>query len=208
LLSAGQVVVVGSGDVYMAVRPLTITPLGKETPILLVEREGDLALELYNYRGPQKRFWELNWPGAFFRGRPMCGFYLEVSERRLYANGAAFGHVVAAGLFREEIGAAFTYAGAGERRYAVAYCQDGQELGIEIDLMQWRLVKRWNHNGELGWPMLESEAARQTQSGRVQVGNVTLSCDHGPIWLYAANGRQAAGYLGLEPATPTLLTPS
>ena len=38
----------------------------------LVEIDGDLALELYNYLGPAKTFWELANPGAFYRGMPRC----------------------------------------------------------------------------------------------------------------------------------------
>ena len=48
--------------------PLSRTDLGRDAPIRLVERGGDLVLELYNYLGPKKAFWEMRWPGAFFKG--------------------------------------------------------------------------------------------------------------------------------------------
>src|SRR5690606_38255473 len=55
-LKPGSVVVIGSGCVLFAVRPFTITDLGHEAPLRLVERNGDLMLELHNYLGPEKRF--------------------------------------------------------------------------------------------------------------------------------------------------------
>lgn len=208
-IPAGQTVIVGSGAVYMAVRPLAITALGRETPVQLVERDGDLVLELYNYRGPHKRFWELRWPGLFYQGRPICGFYLEVADRQDYAAGAAFGRMVDGGTFKQELAPPFTYSGEGERRYLAAYQRDGRELGLEVDVMQWRLQRRWTEAGELGWPMLESPLARQTDTGRVELGGAVLSCGQESAWLLAnpAGGYWVAGYLGLQPAPLSLSTP-
>ena len=87
----GDVVVVTSGAVHIAVRPLAVTDLHMGAPRRLAEMRGDLVLELYNYQGPEKRFWELGWPGAFYQGRPQCGFYLEVAARDAYPDGRAFG---------------------------------------------------------------------------------------------------------------------
>ncbi|MEZ4733579.1 MAG: hypothetical protein R3E79_41310 [Caldilineaceae bacterium] len=209
LVEPGQVVVIGSGDVYTAVRPLTITPLGKETPILLVERDGDLVLEGYNYRGPEKRFWEMGWPGAFYKGKPIVAFYLEVGERGAYADGLAFGQTVASGTFTEHCDPPFTYAAAGERNYAVSYARNGQEIGLLLDLMSWHLKRRWTATGDLGWPLLVSAQAQQASDGSVTVGSAVLTSDQGPIWLAALHPPQtyAIGYLGLQPATLTLTTP-
>ncbi|MDC3956769.1 hypothetical protein [Polyangium jinanense] len=209
LVSPGQVIVVGSGDVYMAVRPLTQTPLGRETPLELVERDGDLVLESYNYRGPFKQFWEMHWPGFFYEGRPICCFYLEVAERHAYPDGRAFGRQVLRGTVEETLGPPFTYAAAGERVYRVAYQRDGQALGLEVELMAWKLKRRWTEAGEIGWPMLEAPSARQTNTGRVELGEASLVCGPEAAWLWASpeSGRWVAGYLGLTPAPLTLTTP-
>jgi len=205
----GQVVVIGSGDVYTAVRPLTVTALGKETPILLVERDGDLVLECTNYRGPEKRFWEMGWPGAFYKGKPIVAFYLEVCERTAFTDGSAFGQTVASGVFAEHCDAPFTYPAAGERNYAVSYVRNGQEIGLLLDLMNWQLKRRWTATGDLGWPPLVSVQAEQTNSGSVTVGDAVLASDQGPIWLAALRPPHtyAVGYLGLQPTTLTLTTP-
>lgn len=205
----GDVIVVGSGAAWIAIRPLTRTALGRVAPIRLVERAGDLVLELYNYLGPQKAFWELSWPGLFYKGRPQCGVYVELAERSAYADGAAFGRAVASGELTDVTALAFTYAGEGERPWTVEYRRDGQTLGIEVDLMEWRLKRRWTERGEMDWPLLESPIARQSASGRVAVGDAALECGQGPAWLFAspATGRYVAGYHGHRPTTLTLVVP-
>ncbi|MEZ4658780.1 MAG: hypothetical protein R2911_14520 [Caldilineaceae bacterium] len=162
-------VVIGSGEVYMAVRPLALTPLSKETPMQLVERDGDLVLELFNYRGPDKRFWEMRWPGAFYQGRPVCAYYLEIGERADYADGAAFGQQVAQTHFAVNIAAPFTYPASGQRPATFVAARDGAQLGIEIDLMEWNTLRRWTAQGELGWPKLDSPVARQYEDGRLEI---------------------------------------
>lgn len=205
----GETVVIGSGEVYMAVRPLLITPLGRETPIQLVVRGGDLALELYNYRGPQKRFWELNWPGAFFQGRPVCAFYLEVAERTGRRDGASFGQVVAAGEFTSDLAPAFTSGFESQRRYTAAYSRTGRTIGLSIDTIHWQLLRRWTTQGDPGWPMLSAPVAAQSQDGFVEVENASAQATTGPLWLFAAPQakRWVAGYLGMVPTTLTLSTP-
>ncbi len=202
-------VVAAVGDAYVAVRPLSFTRLGSQTPLRLVERQGDLVLERYSYQGPAKTFWELNWPGPFFQGRPFSSFYVEMASRGDYADGAAFAQAIDTGQFEEHLDPASTYAGQGERRYRALYRRGDAELGIEIDLMQWRLLHRWSHEGELGWPALAAPFVRQASRGPIQLGDVTLECAQGPVWLAALPHADlyVAGYLGLEPADVTLTTP-
>ncbi|MBX3012786.1 MAG: hypothetical protein KF832_14820 [Caldilineaceae bacterium] len=209
VVEPGQVVVIGSGDIYMAVRPLTVTPLGKDTPVQLVERAGDLVLECYNYRGPEKRFWEMGWPGAFYQGKPIVAFYLELSERTAEEDGQAFGARVASGLFTEHADPPFTYAAAGERNYAASYARDGEEIGLLVDRMNWQLKRRWTATGDLGWPPLAAPLAQQTTADQVAVGEAALTSTHGPLWVAAlpASPQYLLGYLGLQPATLTLTTP-
>jgi hypothetical protein len=57
--------------------------------------------------------------------------------------------------------------------------------------------------------MLESAVARQSAGGEVTVGEASVQCSQGPVWLFARpkSRRWVAGYLGLSPATLTLTTP-
>jgi hypothetical protein len=139
----GQVVVIGSGAALIAVRPLTVTDLGRDAPIQLVEKDGCLVLEIYNYLGLEKTFWEMEWPGGFYKGQPQCGFYAEFAERAEYPNGKAFGETVARGNLKDEAQAPFTYMATGERPWSIEYARDGRTLGIQVDLMEWKLQRRW-----------------------------------------------------------------
>lgn len=208
-IEPGEVVVVGSGDALVAILPLTRTDLGRDAPMRLVEIGGDLALELYNYLGPRKAFWEMGWPGAFYKGQPQCGFYSEVAERSAYPDGATFARTVASGTLSDRTEPPYVYAGQGERLWTVEYARDGQTLGIEVDLMLWRLKRRWTQAGDLGWPMLESPVARQARGGRVTVGETTLECGKEAGWLFACPERElwVAGYHGLTPAPLKLTVP-
>jgi len=208
-VAPGEVVVIGSGKALFAVRPLARTALGREAPVKLVEKEGDLVLELYNYLGLAKPFWELGWPGAFYQGKPQCGYYLEMAERDSYPDGRAFGREVASGEVIDEIGDAFVYVGEGERLWRMQYARGGQSLGLEVDCMAWTLKRRWTEAGEIGWPMLESEIARQTGSGCVEAGGARLVFGAGSGWLYGCPERKlwVAGFHGLAPSPLTLETP-
>ena len=84
-------------------RPLELTDLGGGAPIRLVELDGHLALEMYNYTGPAKTFWEMAKPGSFYQGQPRCGFYAELAEaHRLRPAGADFAAEVASGTLVDE----------------------------------------------------------------------------------------------------------
>lgn len=208
-IPVGETVVVGSGAMLTAVRPLTRTSLSHDAPLRLVERKGNLALEIYNYEGPAKTFWELGWPGSFYQGMPQSGFYAEVAARDEYADGAAFARAVASGDLLDEAEAPFTYGGAAdeERLWKVEYGRGGRRLGVEVDLMQWKLKRRWTGDGDQGWPMLESPLARQTRDGRVEVGGSTLECGQAAAWVLASpeRGCWVAAYHGPQ-AAPLVFT--
>lgn len=205
----GETIVIGSGEALFAVRPLARTDLGRSTPVRLVEIQGDLVLEIHNYKGTAKPFWELGWPGAFYKGRPQCGYYLEMAARSAYPDGRAFGKVVDSSVFHEETDAPYVYAGQGERHWRVEVSRGGECLGIEIDLMLWQLKRRWTAAGDVGWPMLESPVARQNRQGEVQVGDARLTCGPEAGWLFASpqHGRYVAGYHGMQPAPLSLEVP-
>ena len=209
-VAEGSTIVVGSGEAWVAVRPLARTHLSHLPPLRLVEHQGSLALEVYNYEGVAKTFWELGWPGSFYQGQPQCGFYAEVAERSAWADGAVFAAAIAGGVIEDHMQDRFTYEGDEQTcLWSVSYAREGSEVGLEVDLMQWQLQRRWNHDGELGLPMLESSVARQTRTGEVSVGEAKLSCGPAAAWLYAhpEGERWAAAYHGPQAAPLTLDLP-
>ena len=160
-----------------------------------------------------KSFWEMAWPSAFYQGRPQCGFYLEMAERSAYPDGQAFGQAVAAGMLNDQAEAPFVYAGDRPRGWQVSYERDGAQLGIEIDLMEWKLLRRWTQAGTLGLPMLASPLACQTAEGEIRLGGAVLRWGDGgacaPAWLFASptTGRWVAGYSGAMPVPVSLEVP-
>jgi hypothetical protein len=212
LVNPGEVVVIGSGEIYCAVCVLARTDLGRNAPVRIAEIQGDLVLEIYNYLGQDKPFWELSWPGAFYRGNPQCGFYFEMAERNAYSDGRSFGQTVQKGVLNDEVDAPFVYSGDRPRCWNISYARDEQQLGIEIDLMEWKLLRRWTQSGVLGFPMLESPLAVQSSSGEIVLGKATLrwgassSGKRAPAWLFSCpeTGRWAAGYCGAEPVSVDL----
>ena len=179
-----DVIVVGCGDVYVAILPLSLTNLGSEAPIRIVKREQNVVLELYNYQGPTKTFWELARPGAFYQGRTRCGFYAEVAEKSDYSSCADFAAVVTRGLLIENFDDPITYNGENERLWAVEYRRDNETLGIELDMMQFEIKRMWTHDTSDMLPMLDSPIATQALDGDVKINDSILKCEgEGTRWL-------------------------
>ena len=209
VVAPGQVVVVASGDALFAARPFALTDLGRNAPVQLTTINDHLVLEMFNYKGSAKTFWEMAQPGSFYQGQPQCGFYVEVAERSDYANAAEFADVVASGTFTDEAEPRVTYSPGREHLWQLGYERDEKALGIEVDLMAWELKRRWNQASELDWPKLESPIVRHTASGTVRVGEATLTCSQNPAWLLAIPERKrwVVSYQGLEPSPITLTIP-
>lgn len=202
-------VAVTSGDVHFGVRLFTISDFGRDAPIRLVERHDCLLLEAYNYLGPSKTFWEQAHPGSFFQGLPQCGFYLELGERSEYESGSAFADRVASGRLFERCDPPATYDKGAKRVWRLGYERDHLSFGLEVDLMTWTLKRRWTHDGEASWPMLESAIARQSKKGKIAVMGGDLRCGKQAAWVYGCKKRRlwAAGYHGATPKPVTLETP-
>ena len=179
----GSAIVVGCGDVYILIRPLARAKLGVEAPIIIAERNGCLALEMYNYRGPEKTFWELANPGAFFQGYAHNGFFVEVAAKGQCRSPKDLYEAFAAGQLIEELGDALTFDGANARQWRLAYNRDDLALGIDVDLMRWRIQRRWAEGANLGCPMLASPVALESRSGLIELGNARLSCGSNAAWL-------------------------
>lgn len=202
-------VVVASGQMLTAIRPLSRTDLGSNAPLHLIARDGHLCLEIHNYKGAEKTFWELAHPGSFYQGLPKCGFFAEVAERADWPDPVAFSNEIASGEIRERCDPPQTYDEGVERIWSIQYARAERKLGIEVDLMTWALKRRWNQNSDLGFPMLECPIARQSRTGHIEIADAALTCGRHPAWLFATPGAHcyAAAYHGPEPASFHLTVP-
>ena len=206
----GSAIVVGCGAVYILVRPLARNDLGVGAPIRLVEHRGSLVLEMYNYRGPAKTFWELGNPGAFFQGFPRNGFYVEVAAKRYFQSAKEVFEACASGQISEELDEARTFDGESPRRWRVSHQGKDQGFGIEVDLMRWQILRRWAGEETLGYPMLSSPVAVENRSGQIEVGGARLHCGKDAGWLVSIPAAElwVGAYHGPRPSAFTLEVPS
>ena len=205
-----QTITIASGTTLFAIRPLSRTDIGRNAPIRLVDKQGDLVLETYNYLGSEKSFWEMRPDGPFFQGHPKNGIYIEMAERADYPNAQTFGQTVASGTLRDKADSLTVYDGQTPRNWVVEYERNGQKIGIEIDLMQWDLKRRWTHEGELDFPMLTAPIVHQSRTGRIDIGDASFTFEKGAGWLYNSPNQELyiAGYHGPNPSPITLTLPN
>ena len=204
-----SVIVVACGEVYIVVRPLERTNLGVHAPVRIVEHRGSLVLEMYNYLGPDKTFWELANPGAFFQGYVRNGFYVEVVARSRYPSGRQVFEAFATGQITEKLEEARTFDGEISRQWSVGYESEDHSVGMEVDLMRWQILRRWADGADLDFPMLSSPLALETRSGYIEVGNARLHCGKNAAWLVALPDADlwVAAYHGPEASALRLEVP-
>ncbi len=180
----------GFEESFLAILLFERTDLGVHSPIQLYERDGELVLEVYNYKGAKKTFWELAWPGSFYLGQPKCAFYAEAGERADCDSIQAFAMNISQGQVTDESESVPGHRTRNKvRKWDLEYSRGGESLGMSIDLMNWNLLRRWNERGDLTFPLLESPIARQSTSGTLEVEDVSLDCGSARMWIY--KNRQA-----------------
>lgn len=204
--------VLATGDILLAIKPFTLTNLGTSDQLIVKKTEDNtLVLEMYNYQGPIKTFWELAWPGTFYQGQPRCGFYAEVAERTAYPTGADFARMVNSGTVTDEMPPRVTYTGQENLPWEVSYARAGRALGMEVDLFDWfKPARRWTEEGPQAQPMLRSRFAIQDTSGTLTLEGVTLkSQPTQSAWLYRSpdGTTVVAAYQGGEPSPLVLNVP-
>lgn len=75
-------ITVVTDSVYYVLQPLYVSRLLAAPTLMVDRREGGLVCEIYHYKADKpKQFWDLRWPGPFYKGRPACLFYLEMVDR-------------------------------------------------------------------------------------------------------------------------------
>lgn len=133
-VAPGDAVIIAEGGVYVALIPLEATDMGSDAPILL-RRDGHLlTLDIYNYLGAAKVFWEYRTlGGAFFQGNVQNAVILEVAERGAYADAGAFRAHIEAARVADSVD--------GEDLREIAYAPDGGEaLRLRYHLRDMRVA--------------------------------------------------------------------
>lgn len=199
------IVVIGSGNAYIAIQPLAQHDAGRDAPIQLIEKQGDLVLEIYNYKGTEKNFWEMESTlNPFFKGHAYSGVYVEVADKSDYADGIAFTEHIKSGEIDIQIADPFTTDFVSERPLSLSYSRNDRTLGLKVDLMSWSLKKRWTEDGALGFPMLESPSAVASGDGEISLNGATVKFGDGIAWLYT-NPDKNLWVVGIQSINPVPL---
>jgi len=193
----GDPIVLAAGDAYVAIIPLEPTDMGSDAPIELRLSEGALVLDIYNYRGPPKSFWEhRSQGGPFFQGNVRNAFVLEVAERSEYADLAAFRAHVAAARIADSTG--------DDHVREIACAWDGGSLSLRYSLWDMRLVERKLDGVTYTAPPVRAGGASsgpywlQSRDAIVQLGRARLLAGDAPKWLVADDDRRR--YVYIHPA--------
>ncbi len=130
-----QRIVIDVGSAYVALIPLSPTHMGSDAAIVLDLKGELLTLDIYNYRGPAKSFWEYrSLSGAFFKGNVRNGLILEAAEPREHDTLDAFRRHVEAARIEDRTDA--------DRVRTIAYtCRCGS-IELRYSLIDMSLVER------------------------------------------------------------------
>jgi hypothetical protein len=139
MVRAGEPIVVGVGAVYIAMIPLDPTNMGAEAPIELSVSGDELVLDVYNYRGPPKSFWEhRSQGGPFYKGNVRNAVVIEVAARDEFESLAAFRAHIARATVAESVSDDFSRQ--------IVYAAGGESLSLCYSLWDMRVIER-KHNG-------------------------------------------------------------
>jgi hypothetical protein len=203
----GSNVTVVTETAMVGVRVLGQTNLGitSHAPIELVERDGMISLDIHNYAGPEKTFWELANPGAFFQGLPYCAFYSEVVERSEWKTVAQFMDMFSSGNSTAKLQESLGIGTKHQRVLTTQYSRSGQVLGLELDLVSGELVRRFTERGDMDLPKLESEIAVHSDASPIKIGDSRLEFGSGDAWLLSIPEIELS-ITGIQGDTPTDVT--
>jgi hypothetical protein len=178
-LHEGDWLIVVDGGVYVGVRPLKPSCLGREAPLRLERGPlGELWLSIYNYHGPPKRFWDYaSLGGAFWQGNLRAGFVVEVAQRADYASASGFLKHLREATVEDEVDA--------DRMRTVTYHSAGDELVLRYDLWKTEPGERSLNGTSYQPPNLHSSFAVQGNSGELVVGSARLHTNPQQVWLVA-----------------------
>ncbi len=182
-VEAGQPVVVAEGEAYIAMIPLEPSDMGSGATIELSVADGMLTLDLYNYRGPDKTFWEhRSRSGPFYKGNVRNAFILEVAERGEYASADAFREHIALARIADSV----------DEQYVreIVYASDGGSIAMRYSLWDLSIVERRYDRAPYAAPMARAGALDgggtqwlQSRDSLIELGGVKLLAGRTPKWV-------------------------
>jgi hypothetical protein len=209
-VAPGQPVVVDAGGAYVAVVPLEPSDMGAEAGIEARLEDGMLIVDIYNYRGPDKTFWEhRSQAGPFYRGNVRNAFAIEVAGRDEHADISAFRRHVAGARVTDSVDEAYARE--------IVYASDGGSVALRYSLWDMRVIERRGDGEPLVTPMGRAGADdgrgwqwTQARDALIELSGARLMAGRAPTWFAAdaERGRYVSVNPSDEPAPLWLETPA
>jgi hypothetical protein len=181
----GEPVVVDTGAVYVAMIPLQPSDMGSDAPIELSRIGGELVLDVYNYRGPAKSFWEYqSLGGAFYKGNVRNAAIIEIAARSDFPD---------AGAFRRHVASA-SVADSVDEDYGreIVYASGGSTLSLRYSLWDMSVIERKRDGMPYVAPMGRAGASDgtgpqwiQSRDALVALADAKLMAGRTSKWLFA-----------------------
>ena len=195
---AGEAVCVAAGDVYVAVIPLEPSDMGSDAPIELHLDGEKLTLDIYNYRGFAKQFWEhRSQGGPFYKGNIRSAFVLEVAERSAHADVDAFASYIAGAMLADSANDDYVRE--------IAYASGQHNVALRYSLWDMTPIDR-RFDGVAHQPPMGRGGSLdgagpqflQSRDSLIVLGRARLLAGTTPKWLVADD--DARHYLFVNPA--------
>jgi hypothetical protein len=198
VIEPGEPIAIAEGGVYIALIPLEPSDMGSGAPIELNVVNGTLTLDLYNYRGPDKTFWEhRSQSGPFYKGNTRSAFVLEVGDRSEFEDIAAFRRHIAAARITDSVD--------DEYMREIAYASGDSSIAMRYSLWDMSLIERRFDGMTYSPPMgragaLDGSGVQwlHSRDSMVELGGVTLMAGRAPKWL--AVDRESRRYVVVNPS--------
>ncbi len=186
----GEAVCIAAGDVYVAIIPLEPSDMGSDAPIELHLDGEKLTLDIYNYRGFAKQFWEhRSQAGPFYKGNIRSAFALEVAERGEHADLDAFASYIAVAMLADSADDDYVREiayGSGPRSIALRYSLwDMSPAGRRFDGVDYQPPM-----GRAGALDGSGPQFLQSRDSLVALGRARLLAGTTPKWLVADDDAQ------------------
>jgi hypothetical protein len=189
-IEPGEPITVDVGDVYIAMIPLEPTNMGADAPIDLSVVGHELVLDVYNYRGPAKSFWEhRSQGGPFYKGNVRNAVVVEVDGRSEVESFDAFRATIASAVIVDSVD--------DDLAREIAYARDGETLSLRYSLRDMRVIER-KHNGAVYTPPMGVAGALdgagpqwvRSRDALIELGGAKLMAGRTPKSFFADDETQ------------------
>jgi hypothetical protein len=181
----GEAVCVAAGDVYVAIIPLEPSDMGSGAPVELHLDGETMTLDICNYRGFAKQFWEhRSQGGPFYKGNIRSAFVLEVAERHEHASLDAFASYVEGAMLADSADDDYVRE--------IAYASGSHSIALRYSLWDMSPVERRFDGVVYRAPMGRAGALDgagpqflQSRDSLIALGQARLLAGTTPKWLVA-----------------------